>query len=68
SDNRLLSVNYGEYQKIEGDDYPSEVLILTSENNKKTSIELKFKKIDHNATVRFPFTIPDGYKEIVLNK
>ncbi|MBV1924829.1 MAG: DUF4292 domain-containing protein [Flavobacteriaceae bacterium] len=49
SDNRLLSVNYGEYQKIEGDDYPSEVLILTSENDKKTSIELKFKKIDHNA-------------------
>lgn len=66
NDNRVLSVNYGKYQSIEGDDYPSEVLILTSENNKETSIELKFKKIDHNASVRFPFTIPDGYKEIVL--
>lgn len=66
NDHRLLSVDYGTYQKIEGDDYPSKVLILTSENNKKTSIELKFKKIDHNASVRFPFTIPEGYKEIVL--
>lgn len=68
NDSRLLSVNYGAYQNIEGDNYPSEILILTSENNKKTRIELLFKKIDHNATVRFPFTIPDGYKEIVLNK
>ena len=66
SDNRLLSVNYGAYQNIEGDNYPSEILLLTSENNKKTRIELIFKKIDHNASVRFPFTIPEGYKEIVL--
>ena len=68
NDQRLLTVDYSSYQKVKGDFYPLEMVINTSENNKKTRIELSYKGIDHNANVRFPFEIPSGYKEIEISK
>lgn len=67
NDHRMFTVNYGEYQQIEGGFYPTEIQILASDNGDKTKIGVNFKKIDHNASIRFPFTIPKGYKEIRLN-
>lgn len=64
NDARVLNVRYGEYQQIEGTFYPSEIEINASEKDSKTKIELKYKKIDLNVAVSFPFTIPDGYEEI----
>ena len=65
-DARKLSVNYGNYQKIENDYYPSEISILSTEMENKTTIEVNYKKIDLNVSVSFPFTIPSGYEEIQL--
>lgn len=64
---RLLSIRYGEYQEIEGQYFPTTILIDTSEKDSKTKIEMNFKKIDLNANVSFPFEIPQGYEEIQLN-
>lgn len=64
---RMLTVSYGTHQKIDGAFYPSAITINTSENDSKTRIELNYKKIDLNVDVRFPFTIPEGYNEILLN-
>lgn len=66
-DERLLSIRYGDYQKIEGQYYPSIILIDTSEKGSKTKIEINYKKIDVNVDVSFPFEIPQGYEEIQLN-
>ena len=66
-DDRMFTVNYGKYQKIEGGYYPSQINIIATQNESKTKIAVKFKKIDHNAPIRFPFTIPKGYEEIQLN-
>ncbi|WP_410006433.1 DUF4292 domain-containing protein [Aequorivita nionensis] len=66
-DERLLSIRYGDYQKIEGQYYPSTILIDTSEKGSKTKIEINYKKIDVNVDVSFPFEIPQGYEEIQLN-
>lgn len=63
---RLLSIRYGEYEKIENSFFPSEILINATENNKNTKIELNYKKIELNVSVSFPFTIPEGYEEIQL--
>lgn len=67
SDNRLLSIRYGDYQNIENGFYPSEILIDTQEKDSKTKIEINYKKIDLNVSVSFPFDIPSGYDEIQLN-
>ncbi|MCB0465482.1 MAG: DUF4292 domain-containing protein [Aequorivita sp.] len=66
-DDRLLSIRYGDYQKIEGQYYPTTILIDTSEKGSKTKIEMNYKKIDVNVDVSFPFDIPQGYEEIQLN-
>ena len=67
NEDRMFTVNYGRYQQIEGGFYPTEIQILANDNGDKTKIGVNFKKIDHNASIRFPFTIPKGYKEIRLN-
>ena len=61
---RILDVRYDEYRLIEGGFYPSIIEINASEKDSKTKIGLKFRKIDLNVDVRFPFTIPEGYDEI----
>lgn len=66
NDERLLSIRYGDYQKIGEQFYPSSILIDTSEKGSKTKIEMNFKKIDLNVDVSFPFDIPVGYEEIQL--
>ena len=67
NDDRLLSIRYGDYQKIGDQYFPSTVFIDTSEKGSKTKIEINYKKIDLNVDVGFPFEIPQGYEEIQLN-
>lgn len=64
--NRLLSIRYGDYQKISNDFYPSTIVINATENESSKKFILNYKKIDLNASVNFPFRIPKGYKEIQL--
>jgi hypothetical protein len=66
NDKRILNVRYDDYRLIEGGFYPSVIEINASEKESKTKIGLKFRKIDLNVNVRFPFTIPEGYEEIQL--
>ena len=67
NEDRLLSIRYGDYQKIGEQFYPSNILINTSEKGSATKIEINYKKIDLNVDVSFPFDIPSGYEEIQLN-
>lgn len=64
---RNLDIQYGSYQKIEGDFYPTQIGIEALDVDDKTSIDIKYKKIDLNVSVRFPFTIPDGYSQRTFN-
>ena len=64
NDKRVLDVRYASYQEIERTFYPLEIEINASEKDSKTRIELKYKKIDLNVAVSFPFRIPNGYEEI----
>jgi hypothetical protein len=64
SEYRLLTVNYGLYNKIGEDWYPSEIQINATEKEEKTKIKVNYKKIDLNVSLSFPFTIPQGYSEI----
>lgn len=64
NENRLLTVNYGLYDKIGEDWYPSEIQINATDKAEKTKIKVNYKKIDLNVSLSFPFTIPQGYSEI----
>ena len=67
NDDRLLSIRYGDYQRLDGQFYPQNIMIHTSEKGSTTKIEINYRKIDLNVDVSFPFDIPQGYEEIELN-
>ena len=66
-EDRKFTLSYGKYQKIEKNYYPSQFNITSTQKGSETKIAVSYKKIDHNAAIKFPFTIPKGYEEIQLN-
>ena len=67
TDNRMFTINYENYQRIEGSYYPSAFKIIATQKEKKIKIVVNYKKIDYNVSIRFPFNIPNGYEEIQIN-
>ncbi len=68
NEGRLFSINYGEYQQLEGSFYPTDIHIDASDGDEKTKISVTYKNIDINPSVRFPFDIPDGFERIRISK
>ena len=67
-DKRNLRIKYGDYQQIDGQFYPSDITINSTDEYSMTKIEVVYRKIDLNVNVSFPFTIPQGYDEILLGR
>lgn len=65
-ENKLLTIGYSNYQKIEDTFFPKKVLITAKENNYITTVDVEYKSVVFNKSVHFPFEIPKGYKEIKL--
>lgn len=65
---RLLDINYKNYQKINKWVLPNEINIVAIEKDKRNTIDIEYRNIKFDETVRFPYRIPDGYQEIVLTK
>ena len=66
AEQRLLIIDYPAYQEITGQVFPKNVEIKAEESDKKTTIQIEYKKITFNEDVSFPFEIPSGYKEIKI--
>lgn len=65
-ENRVLTVSYGDYQNLKQGYLPETIKIKAQENDKQTEIDIEYRSIDLDEGVSFPFSIPDGYKEIKL--
>lgn len=63
---RMLNIRYGDYQMVEGQYFPGDISIVTSEGQSQTKIEMNYRKIDLNVDISFPFDIPGGYERIQL--
>ncbi|MGC1631962.1 MAG: DUF4292 domain-containing protein [Gelidibacter sp.] len=66
SEKRMLQIDYKKYQEVSKQIFPENIRIIAVENNNEIIIDLDFKGITLNSEVRFPFSIPSGYKEIEL--
>jgi hypothetical protein len=64
--NRFLNVQYSDYQNVEGQFFPTNISIVSTEDTEQTKIEINYRKIDLNVNINFPFEIPSGYKQIKL--
>lgn len=63
---RLLEIKYENYQRVGKEAIPNEVSILAIEENNENRILLEYRNIELNRDVNFPYNIPKGFKEIVL--
>lgn len=65
-DKRILHIDYLTYQKVDNKTLPERTKILAIEDKDQLEINLELKSVALNEDVRFPFTIPSGYKKIEL--
>jgi hypothetical protein len=67
-DNLSLDVNYTEHQLVKGKPFPKNIGIQVLENADPTSIDIEYRSVEVDVPVRFPFSIPSGYKKITLDE
>lgn len=64
--NRILDVQYKNYQVVDKKLVPNIIDIYVKDKSKTDSIALTFKNIELNKKFSFPYKIPNGFKEIIL--
>lgn len=63
---RILQVDYKSYQEVKKQVLPKLINIIAVEDKEQVTINMDFKSITLNESLRFPFKIPSGYKEIII--
>jgi len=65
-ESRNVTVTYSKYERIENQIFPEEIKIIANENTKSTQIDILYRSVSFDDPVSFPFEIPAGYDEIVI--
>ena len=65
-ENNTLVINYDNYETIEDEFFPREILIIASDEKNTSTIDVDYKSVEFNKTVSFPFKIPKNYEKIEL--
>jgi len=63
---QLFSVSYPNYREINGEQFPKNINIRAIDHKNLTTINIEYNAVEFNEILTFPFTIPNGYKEIRL--
>ena len=61
-----LSVSYPKYREIKGEQFPRNINIRAKNSKNLTIINIEYRSVEFNRKLTFPFSIPNGYKEINL--
>ncbi len=65
-ENKMLTIKYSDYEKIDGVYFPKNIFVKAIEENSKNTVDITYGKVVFNEKLSFPFKIPSGYKEIKL--
>ena len=63
---RIFKINYDNYQEVANQMFPKTAKIKVVEKNKETQINIEYRNVSLNQELRYPFKIPDNYKEISI--
>ncbi|MCM4167935.1 hypothetical protein KCTC52924_01245 [Arenibacter antarcticus] len=66
--NRMLEINYKNYQKVSSWILPNKIEILTQDREHTNNIEIEYRNMEFNRALNFPYNIPNGFKEIALKE
>jgi len=65
---RILNIEYDSYQAISQQLFPLLINVAMVEKTSETQIEVSFRNVSLNQDLRYPFRIPNNYKEISFEK
>lgn len=63
---RKILVNYSNYKPYPESIIPGELLIFANQDNKTTAITLEFKTANFNEELTYPYSVPEGYEQIII--
>ncbi|MBK0369555.1 DUF4292 domain-containing protein [Flavobacterium agrisoli] len=66
AENIMIQVAYGNHKKFEQGNLPTSVTINTIQPKGKTDINLDYNSVSFNEELSFPYSIPDGYKKVII--
>lgn len=66
SEKRLLEIRYENYQKVDNQVVPNKINIRATTDDMDNKVTLEYRNMELNRKLNFPYKIPKGYKEIVL--
>lgn len=64
--NRILQIDYLNYQNVHKQVFPENIKIIAVEAEEEMIAKLEFKSVSLNEDLNFPFNIPSGFEEIEL--
>lgn len=67
SPERKLLVNYSDYKSYSECVLPMQLIIFALQNNETTSIAMSYKNATFNEDLTFPYSVPSGYEQIIIN-
>lgn len=65
-ENRNVTVTYPKYQRVEKRSVPEDIKIIANDAGNATQIEISLRTVSFDIPVSFPFEIPAGYDEILI--
>ncbi|SEF51436.1 DUF4292 domain-containing protein [Flavobacterium urumqiense] len=66
AENRTIKVAYSDSKVYNEATLPSNVLINTLQTKGKTEINLDYNTVSFNEELSFPYSVPNGYKRIII--
>ncbi|MGH2665321.1 DUF4292 domain-containing protein [Flavobacterium sp.] len=67
SPERKLLANYSDYKYYSECVLPMQLIIFAIQNNETTSIAISYKNAAFNEELSFPYSVPSGYEQIIIN-
>lgn len=64
---RILNIKYTNYQEIDKKIIPNEIAIAATMDGNQSLIGIAYKNIEFDRNLKFPYDIPNGFKEITLD-
>ena len=66
AENRMIKVAYADSKVYNEATLPTKVLINTFQKKGKTEINLDYNTVSFNEELSFPYSVPNGYKRIII--
>ncbi|SHL37348.1 DUF4292 domain-containing protein [Flavobacterium saccharophilum] len=67
AENRMLAIKYSDSKTFDQGILPTSIEINAAQPKGKTNINLNYNNISFNEELSFPYSVPSGYKKVIIN-